>query len=289
MVRLGLVLAAVLLGAPSIATPQDRGKKSKEQEAYEKKARKAIAKQAHFFALVKSTPGRKDNVAKPGAAQGGTPGFGSGGPRGGGSTGGNAETYGGFLTPKYNDRLYVVACADPPAREKFTEVDVYFYNKPNKGYDAEYVGRHELSKILVFVLKKKTLGRSFGYPHEPVENPKLVAGETVVSLGHPWVDAKRNWVFWQMRFGVLDRPPTRTVPQHWPIAKLGPMLHHLCDLGKRAHYWHGGPVIRVVEGKRVEILAMNANSFQGAHRALPYAKVLEIRNEVIGARQAAGP
>jgi len=286
MSRFVLVLLAALLATGPVATPQD--KKSKEREAYEKKARKAIDKRAHFFALVKSIPSRQDTAAKAGTAQGGTPGFSGGGPRGGGAGGGNAETYGGFLTPKYRDQLYVVACADPPAREKFTEVDVYFYNKPNKGYDAEYVGQDKLSKILVFLVKKKTLGKAFAYPHEPLENPALVAGETIVSLGHPWVDAKKNWVFWQMSFGALDRPPTRTAPKHWPIYALGPLVYHLCDLGKRAHYWHGGPVIRVVEGKRVEILAMNLNSFQGAHRALPYAKVLEIRNQVIQAKMAGG-
>jgi len=282
-----LLLIAALLAAGQVATPQE--KKSKEREAYEKKARKAIDKHAHFFALVKSIPSRKDVASKAGTAQGGTPGFSGGGPRGGGGGGGgNAETYGGFLTPKYRDGFYVVACADPPAREKFTEVDVYFFNKPNKGYDAEYVGQDKLSKILVFLVKKKTLGRSFAYPHEPPETPKLVAGEPVISLGHPWVDSKRNWVFWQMSFGTLDRPPLRTAPRHWPIFALGPMLYHLCDLGKRAHYWHGGPVIRIVDAKRVEILGMNANSFKGAHRALPYRKVLEIRNQVIQAKVAGG-
>ncbi|MHC4549901.1 MAG: hypothetical protein ACYTEZ_14100 [Planctomycetota bacterium] len=281
-----LVLLAVLVAAGTVATPQEK-ETSKERLAYEKKARKAIDKHAHFFALVKSIPSRKDIGTKPGTALGGTPGFGGGGPRGSGG-GGNAETYGGFLTPKYRERLFVVACADPPEREKFTEVDVYFYNKPNKGYDAEYVGRDELSKILVFVLKKKTLGKAFAYPHEPLENLRLVAGEPVVSLGHPWVDAKKNWVFWQMSFGALDFPPLRTAPKHWPIFRLGPLLYHLCDLGKRAHYWHGGPVIRVVEGKRVEILGMNLNSFQSAHRALPYAKVREIRDQVIQAKSAAG-
>jgi len=287
MSRLILVLFAILLASGGIAAPQD--KKSKEQEAYEKKARKAISKHAHFFALVKSTPAGKDTAAsKAGVAQGGGgPGFGGGGARGSGG-GGNAETYGGFLTPKYRDRFYVVACADPPEREKFTEVDVYFYDKPNKGHDAEYVGRDKLSKILVFAVKKKTLGKRFGYPHEPLEKPKIVAGEAVISLGHPWVDAKKNWIFWQLNFGTLDRPPLQSMPSHWPIAALGPMLYHLCDLGKRAHYWHGGPVIRVVDGKRVEILGMNFNSFKGAHRALPYKKVLEIRNRVIEAKMAGG-
>jgi hypothetical protein len=286
MPRLILVLFAILLAGGGVATPQD--KKSKEQEAFEKKACKAISKRAHFFALVKSTPGGKDVTAKPGTAQGGTPGFGGGGSGARGSGGGNAETYGGFLTPKYRDRLYVIACADPPERETFTQVDVYFHNKPNKGYDAEYVGRDALSKILVFVVKKKTLGKKFAYPHEPLEKPGIVAGEAVISLGHPWVDEKKNWVPWQTSFGTLDEPPLRTAPRHWPIAALGPMLYHLCDLGKRAHYWHGGPVIRVVDGKRVEILGMNLNSFKGAHRALPYAKVLEIRNRVIEAKMTSG-
>lgn len=248
------------------------------------KVEKTVRKGAHFFALIASKVLRRESSR----GNAGTPG-GFGQAKSGGRAWNNARTYAGMLTPAYEGRLYVVGAATIEEGETFEHVRVHFLYKPGRGYAAEYLGQDRISQLLVFRLDKHTrLGRSFRRPHDPPKKPSVGARDRVVSLGHPYVPDKRTWVNWQMRIGLMRDPPLAPAPKHWPLFKLGKLLRHETNFGRYDVYWHGGPLVRVDEDKGIEILGININSMQGVQRALPYAKLIEIRNRVIAEQKPGG-
>jgi len=266
-----LLLCLCLLGPWSAAGPRPD-----ESDEDQRKTLEAVRAKAHYFALVASKVIRRETARGSGGSTGG---FG----QGGGRKWNNAQTYCGFLTPEHRERLYVIAAASVPESETFEHVRVHFFRKPGRAHRAEFVGQDKLSKLLVFRLKKGTrLGRSFRKPHAPLlDPPPLVPGDAVVSLGHPYDAEKKTWVNWQTMVGTLRDPARKPAPKHWPIHELGDLIRHRTDFGRYAHYWHGGPLVRVRKDSAVEILGINFNSMEGVQRALPYARAIEIRDRVI--------
>ena len=272
--RIPLTLACVFLFS---VAGTGRELLPKEPSRADKKITDTVRRKANYFALVASKVIRRETTRGTTGAPGG---FGQGGA--GGRRWNDAQTYAGFLTPPYKGRLYVVGAATLPPDEEFKHVRIHFQGKPGKGYGATYVGQDKASTVLVFLLDKRVrFPKSFRRPHLPRETVPVMIGERVVSLGHPYLPEKKTWVNWRTCLGVLRDPPRAPAPKHWPLHKLGPMLRHESRFGRYAHYWHGGPLVRVDENRNVEILGMNTNSMQGVHRAIPYHRLLGIRNAVI--------
>lgn len=271
-----LAISLLLVSVLARGNPLPQGGDKPKSPPNEKKIRKILKREAHYFSLIASKKLRK-NTAQGGNA-GSVGGFGSG--RGAWS---NAHTYAGILTPRYKGRLFVVGAATVPETEKFEQVRVYFQNKRGKGFSAEYVGRDPDSKLIVFRLKKARLGAGFRLPSPPSANLAFAGGEQVVSLGHPYSPTKKAWDYWAVSFGRLRQPPFQPAPKHWPLSKLGPLIRHDCNPGKHSHLWHGGPLVRLAPNDKLELLGLNVNSMRGINRALPYSVVLEIRNRVIDA------
>jgi|GEM_PF-5570430 len=285
-----ILLAVLVLFFAHFAVAKENSKARRARQKLEK----ALKKHAGYFALVRSEIGQvrgEGDVGRGSPASGGTR-------RSGGTKTRPREYqyYPGFLTPPKDKAFYVVTAAERLAPdEEFVRVKIFFISHPKKEIPAEYVGRHESSGVVVFrILKPRRLRIMMLSP--PVTSEKAKPGELVMSLAHPWSSEKNRFVFWQFAFGKVSDPPFFTLGEEYgEKANLGPLVAHWSvPLVGRYVYWYGSPVLRKMLDDKghisgFEILGMNIMRYRkdpapGLNKvflALPYKKVLVIRDEVI--------